>query len=383
MADKKPRSTEAQKLDFCKNPDKFIADHMANRHMWEAHEETSRVKMLNNILKPGRIGGKYADSQFRRAQNRDLGADCVRQLLTAHFDEIQAYVQKYRENPETTPDSELFHMEFTTTTPDGRKIPDYVGVGYRMTSGTSTKYNGSITGVELIKTNAVACIVRPSVDNEDGWEITSAFPMASPRDTEITAHTSIEHVDRDFQELLHKTFTYQNASPVMKAYLDTTCSGKPLDQKYRTEYSPGTSGRTPVVMIMPNNRHPEFKSEYPRITIYANENPPADATLILSKDKRMRLGSERSRTALEKENPEMLALYDQFITKLPDEYHPDGKYHGPEKPAARLFQDKPAPSAKLESTPIKSSRDDPHFDMLANEIQSGAKGPEKDETQFT
>lgn len=359
-------SIQAQKDAFAKNPSKFILDHMANRHMWEAHEETHPTKMLNNVLKPGRIGGKFADTQFRRVQNMDLGEDCIKKLLIQHFDAIQAYIQKYNQNPEETPDSALFPMTFTFTRPDGRRIPDYIGTGYRLTSEISLpgRKNGEITGVELVKTNQVGCIIRPSKDNPDGWEISSAFPMASPREAEITPETSIQRVEKDFRPTLHKTFTYQNANPIMQAYLNVTCSGNKIDPKYRTVYSPKTDRRPPIIMITPNFKHPEYKSDYPRITVYANTNPPANATLFLSQDKKMKLGTEKSLAILEQTDPEMFRIYNQITEGMPEEFRPNGTY-------IKMPNQKEKP---------KTTRHDPHFDAIASEIEGSANNPS--ETQF-
>ena len=359
--------------------------------------------MLNNILKPGRVGGKYGDSQFRRIQNADLGENCVKACLIQNFDAIQAYIQKHQEDPSSVRDSELFHMEFTTTKPDGTKIPDYIGLGYRLTGATGKKREGEITGAEMVQTNAVACIIRPSVDNPDGWEITSAFPMVTPRPSEMTKQTSIKKLQKDFEPVLKNTFTYKEANPIMQAYLETTCSGNQVDPLYRTVYSPKTQTRPPLIMISQDTRHPDFKSEYPRITIYANERPPANASLFLSKDQKIKLGSERSLETLEQADPKMANLYRQFVEKMPDEFRPNGlPYKKPDQPTVKpMFRQnnaeqktgtaakaaeaeiKPAAPEKPARTATRSSRNDPRFDAIANEIESSGEKVTGAESQLS
>lgn len=364
---------QTQRLQFAANPEKFIADHMANQHMWEDHELTSKTKMLNNVLKPGRYNGKYGDSQFRRVQNADLGADCVRDCLIKHFDAITRYVTQYHDNPEGLSSTQLYHMEFTSTRPDGQKIPNYVGMGYRLAGATSKKFEGEITGIEAVKTNAVACIIRPTKTNPDGWEITSAFPMVTPRQTEITDETSIQRLDKDFEYQLHKTITYQNADPIMQAYLDTACSGKPVDPKYRIVYSPKTDKRPPMITICKNNKNPENKSNYPMILLYANPNPPANATLLLNTDKKVRMGGTKSMEDLKNADPKMAEIYEAIIEKIPEEFRPV------EKPVSQRRPENRKPKAP-ETRP--ASRKDPHFDNLAAEIERSATDGQSIETQL-
>ena len=367
---------KTQRQQFAKDPKSFIKSHMANVHMWEAHEMTSQVKMLNNILKPGRVGGKFGDSQFRKAQNSDMGEDCLKQLLAYNLPSIQAYVESYKKDPTTVPDSQLFHMEFMFTKPDKTKVPNYVGQGFRLVGASRGKTDGEITRVEAVKTNAVACIVRPSKDHPDGWEITSAFPMVTPRPSERTAETHIETVERDFQHHLHNTFTYQGASPVLQAYMDITCSGKPVDPKWRTVYTPETNTRPPMVTIVPDNKHPENTSSYPRLTLYANKQPPANANLFLGPNTKVRLGSEKSLKTLQEKAPDIAKIYDQLVQNLPDDYKPNGKPFVTKDDAAKkpMFSSKQTEhSAKQAETGQKpkqaAHRLDKRFENMADEIE--------------
>lgn len=398
-----------QRRDLVANPSKFVRGHMANVHMWEAHEQTSHTRLLNNVLKPGRIGGKYGDSQFRRVQNADLGEECVRKLLENNIAAIERYVESYRNDPEGTPDSMLYHMECMAKQPDGTLIPDYIGFGYRLVGATKDKYGGGVTHVEAVKTNAVACIVRPSVDSPDGWEITSAFPMVTPRPAEMTSQTSIKPVEKDFGHILRNTLAYKDANPVLKAYMETTCAGGPKDPKYRTVYSPKTPTRPPIIMISPDTKYPGNDSQYPRVIIYANENPPANARVFLGDDRKFQLGSEKSLKRLKDIDPGLADLYDGIVGKLPDEFRPNGLPYNPPAPNSRKPEhekvpvDGPGPitagkpafrddtrvkqERKPETgktppdvPPVRRSRSDPRFDALAEEIAGTAPGEERDQT---
>lgn len=398
-----------QRRDLVADPSKFVRGHMANVHMWEAHEQTSHTRLLNNVLKPGRIGGKYGDSQFRRVQNADLGEECVRKLLELNIAAIERYVENYRNDPANTPDSMLYHMECMAKQPDGTLIPDYIGFGYRLVGATKDKYGGGVTHVEAVKTNAVACIVRPSVDSPDGWEITSAFPMVTPRPAEMTGQTSIKPVEKNFGHILRNTLAYKDANPVLKAYMETTCAGSPKDPKYRTVYSPKTPTRPPIIMISPDTKYPGNSSQYPRIVIYANENPPANARVFLWNDKKFQLGSEKSLERLRDIDPGLADLYDGIVGKLPDEFRPNGLPYnhpapdgqkpeprkvpvdGPEpvtdgKPASRdgtrtKEERKPEPGkTRPDERPMRRSRSDPRFDAIADEIAGAAPETGQEQT---
>ena len=360
----------AQRQQFAANPKKFIADHMANLHMWEEHEATTQTHMLNNVLKPGRFGGKFGDSQFRRVQNFDLGEDCVKQVLMHNFKAIQDYVTQYHKDPTGLDASSLFHLEFTSTRPDGTKIHDYIGMGYRLTGGTSKRFSGEITGVEAVKTNTAACIIRPTTTHPDGWEITSAFPMVTPRPNELAENTSIKKLDKDFSHQLKKTRTYKEADPIMQAYLDTACSGKPIDPKYRVVYSPKTDKRPPMITIGLDNKNWRTESAYPTILLYANPNPPANATLLLSPAKKLRMGSQQSLEQLKQADPGMAKIYEEIIEKIPEEFRP---IETPRLKKPNFASKQPEKlEAKPETRPETKPRHDPHFDSMADEIEQSS-----------
>lgn len=375
---------KTQMARFMNDPDEFIADHMANRHMWETHEATSQARMLNNVLKPGRVGGKFGDSQFRRAQNTDLGTACVKKCLEYNLHNIYRYAQLYQDNGMKTTmtggqvESRLFHTEIMANHTDGTRIPDYIGFGFRMAGRVARekKQQGEIAGVEAVKTNSVACIIRATDTHPDGWEITSAFPMVTPRETELTESTSIQRVEKNFENQLHNTFTYQSADPVSKAYMDVMCSGKPLDPKYRVIHSPKTDRRPPMVTITRDNMGGTVDVRYPTVLLYANQNPPANATLLLGPNEKLSLGSQESIERLRSVEPGIAGIYESITEAMPDEFRPVAK----PRPLFRNRTPSPSPTASPPTAPrtVTPARDagvryDPGFDSIAAEIERGAK----------
>ena len=106
------------------------------------------------------------------------------------------------------------------------------------------------------------------------------------------------------------------------------------------------------------------------ILLYANPNPPANATLLLSPAKKLRMGSQQSLEQLKQADPGMAKIYEEIIEKIPEEFRP---IETPRLKKPNFASKQPEKlEAKPETRPETKPRHDPHFDSMADEIEQSS-----------
>lgn len=249
---KKPAPTDAdiragRKLyeKFNRSPETFILNHGFLGHSESSHVGVSDRKLLDNILFRGKKNG---DTVF---ENKEIQQRCIAEILRAHIRGIAQFT-----NIAKPGDTITYYGQIENE--DGDPIQIGHGfIGKRDQSGIGADISQPIRAV---KSNTAAVIITKDPRAEDGWKITTAFPLSrvEPGMSEVEKeYMEIGPVTGyDFAPALHATDSYKSATPIQRTLLDyNNIARKARPDLLPVEYIPRKNGAPEQIII----RHPALR----------------------------------------------------------------------------------------------------------------------------
>lgn len=256
----RPQTTEAEKqaarellAKLRRNPKQTIWEHGFLGHAQSSHVDTTDKKLLDNMLFRGKKNG---DTVFK---DKETAQTCIEDTLTAKAYTIAKFVNCARPG-----DTITFYWQSINDEGEAETV-GHGFVGKRDPSGIGMDISKPIRAVQ---SNMAAVIITKDPRVEDGWKITTAFPMSrmEPQMNDYEAEelqiTTIP--DYDFESVLHQTDSYQHATPIQRALLDYNNIARKDRALLPVTYMPRNQGRPEQIKIpVPGGR---YAGEYVYIT---------------------------------------------------------------------------------------------------------------------
>lgn len=248
------------------NAQQVILEHGFLGHVESSHVNVTNTKLLDNMLFRGK---KRGDTVFN---SKEIATQCLKEVLTGKAYNIATFARTAKPGETRT----YYWQTFDENQDDDE--PAMIGHGFIGEKNPKGDGIDISKPIRAIQTNMAAVIITRDPKAEDGWKITTAFPISrvEPRMTEYErADLNIQTIpDFDFEPVLHATESYQHASPIQRVLLDYNNIDRKTMTAIPVQYVPRENGREEQIIIpMPPGRYTGH-----RVIITGDERAAASRT---------------------------------------------------------------------------------------------------------